>query len=393
MNLLVGSSSPPDKGSGINAYVRELCEALIEQGHRIHFCSPEPVDCSWLNQYGIKHVKASQFDEPLERTKQLIAYVKDQHINGVINNDNALLQNIAPAISCPFISVGHMGRTSVASLACFQHQWTDHVVTISSDMQAVFVSKFDVPVIKCPIVYNGVVDPGEKESYLSENEQLNIVFAGGYSKNKGGTLIEQALSQYKDSWHDIKLDWFGDVPEKIKQKLRDYNFIEFHGRVGHEEFLKTLKNADVLLLPSKAEGCPMTMLEAMSYGVVPLASDGKGAMRWLITSGQHGFICQLDDWEKQMMDCFAYFLGHSEGLSKMKQASYQQFKHNFQRETTAKHITDLLLRPTVKRDKLAEKLQVLRWHRPLRKDGKKAPLIDRFAIRIGWLRKAGVLEI
>jgi glycosyltransferase involved in cell wall biosynthesis len=393
MKLLVGSSSPPDKGSGINAYVRELCEALIALGHEIHFSSPEPADFTWLKKNNIKYVKSDQFDDPIILAKKLIQYVQELNIEGVINNDNASLQNIAPALSCPFIAVGHMGRTSVASLACFRHQWTDHVVAISNDMQSVYVRKFGVPIVKCPIVYNGVINPLKGQIFLERNRALRIVFAGGYSKNKGSAYIEKAIVQHQDSWKGIKLDWFGNVPIKVKQRLRFYDFVEFHGRVGHEHFIETLKNSDVLLLPSHTEGCPMTMLEAMSYGVVPLASDGKGAMRWLITSGQDGFICHLDDWVKQLMQCLNYFLDHPEGLVKMKHATFERFEQNFQSSTTAQHIIDLLYRPTVNRKDLARKIEILRWHRPLRKDGLKSPLMDRIAIRLGWLRKAGVLDL
>lgn len=393
MKLLIGSSSPPDKGSGINAYIRELCEALINLGHEIHISSPQPADCSWLEKNDIKHIVSSQFEDPVGCTKKLIQYVKDQQIDAVINNDNALMQNIAPAITCPFILVGHLAKTSIAALACFQHQWSDHVVAISNDMQSVFVRKYGVPVTKCPIVYNGVVDPVERQKFSTDKQELTVVFAGGYDKRKGCAYIEQAITQYGDSWQGIKLHWFDTVPEKIKQRLKHYDFIEFHGRVKREQFIKALSKADVLLFPSIAEGCPMAMLEAMSYGVVPVASDGQGAMRWLITSGQEGFICHLDDWAKQQMQCLTYFLQHPESLLQMKQASYERFKQDFQSATTAQNIVNLIRQPTVNREKLADKIQILRWHRPFRKDGLKAPLLDRFAIRLGWLRKAGVLKL
>jgi len=391
MKLLIGSSSPPDKGSGINAYVRELCEALIKLGHELHYSSPQPTDYTWLENNNIIHIKSDQYEVPADCTKKLIQYVKDQKIDGVINNDNALIQNIAPVIGCPFISVGHMGRTSVASLACFQHQWTDHVVAISSDMQSVFVHKFGVPITKCPIVYNGVIDPEQQPD--TNNKELTVVYAGGYSKNKGSAFIEQSITEHPQLWKGIKLHWFGSMADKIQHRLTPYDFIEFHGRVGREQFIETLSKADVLLLPSIAEGCPMTMLEAMSYGVVPVASNGKGAMRWLITSGQEGFICHLDAWAKQQMQCLSYFLQHPEGLSQMKQASYQRFKQNFQSTTTAQHIINLINRPTVNREIRTEHIQLLRWHRPLRRDGLKAPLLDRIAIRQGWLRKAGEIKL
>ncbi len=394
MRLLIGSSSPPDKGSGINAYVRELSESLFNDGHEIHFCSPPPDDYSWLEKHKLPLVESWQHSDPFKKTNELIKYVYDKEIDGIINNDNALLQNVAPAVNCPFISIGHMSRTSVATLACYQHQWTDHVVAISNDMQSVFVQKYGVPVTKCPIVYSGVSNSGlHRDELHNKAKELVIIFAGGYSNNKGSNLVEQAVIKHNTSWEAMNLHWFGAVPKQVMARLKPFDFVTFHGRVTHEDFIEALRNADILLLPSVTEGCPMVMLEAMSYGVIPIASDGLGAMRHIVTSGYDGFICHLRKWPEQQMQCLDYLLHHPERLLQMKQASFNKFKQNFQIMNTAQQLIELLNYPTVDRSQLACKLNILRWHRPFRPDHLKAPIIDRIAIRLGWLRKAGILEV
>jgi glycosyltransferase involved in cell wall biosynthesis len=201
------------------------------------------------------------------------------------------------------------------------------------------------------------------------------------------------VSSNEEKWNGIELHWFGNVPAKIKSRIAGLSHVNCHGRVARDEFLTALRNSDVLLLPSRFEGCPMAMLEAMSFGVVPIASDGSGAMRWLITSGLEGFICHLSNCSHQIMQCLLYLRDNPKVLQDMRQAVRQRYLSAFQMVFTANKILKLLQMPTINRKTRISEFKVLRWHRPLRPDGIKAPLIDRFCIRFGIIRTAGVLKL
>lgn len=393
MKVAVGCSSPPDRGSGIMAYARDLSAALRSMGVEVHFVSPSPQDSTWLDTLQIRHVSTSQYDNPLERACALLQYMEINKIDGVINNDNALLQSIAPALRCPFISVGHLSKLSIASLACYQSEWSDYVIAIADDMQRIFVNKYGVPFIKCPIVFTGVEDPGCSCDYSQfEPGILRLIFTGGFNREtKGADLLLKAVSRGGPEWENMQLDWFGQVPGDVARRLAGYSYVKLHGRVPREQLLTAMREADVLLLPSRYEGCPMTMIEAMSLGVVPVTSDGVGAMRWIITSGKEGFICHLNRWPEQMLETAAFLRDHPAVLRDMKRRSRETYVAGFRNIEVATRLLDLLSKPTVNRDRPARAIEVLRWHRPLRPDGLKSPLMDRFHYRLGWLRTAGTL--
>lgn len=393
MKIIVASSSPPDRGSGINTYARIITEELLLMGNEIHYLSPTPSNATWFEEKGIHHISCGQDDEPLESARKTLRYIRANRIDGAINNDNSVLQSIAPALSCPVIAVGHLGKTNVATLACHNHQWIDYVIAISSDMQQTFVGSYNVPVTKCPIIHNGVPDPGvEVRKRLHRGGTLKIVFGGGMDRRKGGYLVHRALSDAVSHWRDIELNWFGNVPEDKMNSLRQLSGINFHGLVARDRFLEILADADVLLLPSSEEGCPMIMLEAMSYGVVPVASNGKGAMRWLVDSGRNGFICHLKDWSSQMMDCLCFLRDHPVHLLEMRKAARCRYVAEYQSSATTERMVSLLRRPTIDRSRIPERIEVHRWHRPTIKGSSKAPLLDRIFIRLGRLRLAGVLN-
>lgn len=392
MKLIIGSSAPPDRGAGISAYATDISEAFVSMGIEVHYVSPTPDNWQWFKDQHIKQVSTNSNDDQVQTAERLLSYIHEHKIDGIINNDNPALQSIAPSVRCPVIVVGHMDRRSIATLACWRSEWSDYVVAISYDMQRKYVLNYGVPVTKCPVILNGVRDPGHDGYFANRDSKvLRVIYAGGHSRNKGWNRILSALKQEENVWRGIKLEWYGHVPRHVKKRLSRFSCVHYHGPVPREDFLTALRMADVFLLPSKQEGCPMAMLEAMSFGVVPIASDGSGAMRWLITSGPEGFICNLNRWVEQMTLCLTFLRDHPKVLSDMKEAVRNRYLSEFDSSVVAAKLLKLILRPTVVRNKIPKEVPILRWHRPLRSDGKKAPLLDRLYIRLGVLRTAGVL--
>ena len=66
------------------------------------------------------------------------------------------------------------------------------------------------------------------------------------------------------------------------------------GRLPKEEMNKFWKKQDIFVNISECEGTSLSMLEAMSYGCVPVVTDVSGA-REFIADGKNGYICQIGD--------------------------------------------------------------------------------------------------
>lgn len=389
--ILVSSTAAPDSGSGISTYAKEITESLIQKGFNIHYLSPAPKDTSWLVDNNITHILSDHQSDMAEVCRKVIDYLKDNNIEGIINNDNPVLQSIAPAISCPIISIGHLEKFTIASTATYNEKWIDHIVAISNDMQRTYIQNFNVPISKCPLVHNGVKKTNTK--IIENNDQsLKLIYAGEFSKRKGADIIVKTILTNHPVWNNIELHWYGDIPEKIKSQISSNQKVHIHGRVPRDELMMSLKSSDVFLMASREEGCPMAMLEAMSYGVVPISSDGIGAMRWLIDHGIEGFICHINKWPTQALDCLNMLANNRDHLNTQKQLVLKRFESQFTVDHTTEKLIYLLENPTVDRSKIEKEIKILRWHRFSPKINP-ASFIDKVFWTLGILRFCGTLKL
>ena len=91
---------------------------------------------------------------------------------------------------------------------------------------------------------------------------------------------------------DWKLIIVGDGPELEYNKnlVKEYGLekhIEFTGYQNPEEYYK---KASIFAMTSSQEGFPMSIIEAQSFGVVPVVMNTSPAYETIIFSGENGVI-------------------------------------------------------------------------------------------------------
>ena len=130
---------------------------------------------------------------------------------------------------------------------------------------------------------NGIVIPSEKKEHFS-NDGLKFVYIGRLdSYHKGLDLLIEAVSKEKQFLkdHGCTFNIYGPDYEGRYQKVHDliheYNtedIIALNHEVGGEEKKRILLNCDIFLQTSRFEGMPMGILEALSYGIPCIITEG-----------------------------------------------------------------------------------------------------------------------
>ena len=102
---------------------------------------------------------------------------------------------------------------------------------------------------------------------------------------------------------------------------------------------KYYKQADIYVLPSYAEGLPMSILEAASYGL-PIVATRVGGIPEIIDDGVNGFLIDPGD-KGALTDRLLRLIENPELRSQMGRAAYQKVKEKFDVDTVVKQLDSL----------------------------------------------------
>jgi len=136
---------------------------------------------------------------------------------------------------------------------------------------------------------------------LSESEFV-ILFVGSLTERKGPEILIKAVSRVRKRIPNVRLIFVGpplgrlENLEALTHRLRLNSTVDFKGFVGEYEKRLYYASSDVFVLPSFAEGFPMTLLEASAFGLPIIASD-LDVLRPIITDNQNGLFAKRGDSE------------------------------------------------------------------------------------------------
>lgn len=150
-------------------------------------------------------------------------------------------------------------------------------------------------------------------------------------------LVENGLK-------DFCLTFAGEGPEYSglknyiqKNKLDDY--IKTVGFVDGKDKQEVLEKADILLLPSAAEGCPVVVLEAMGAGLA-VVSTPVGAIPDIVEQGENGILVGSND-PIDFYNATISLIEDRELLTRMQIANRKKAKENFEAGVVTKKFESL----------------------------------------------------
>ena len=132
------------------------------------------------------------------------------------------------------------------------------------------------------VVPNGIdterFSPDGPESKMVEASGPVVLFVGRFTEGKRPWLAIEAFAEVLEEYPDAGLYLCGDGPlrEELEKQVRELGIgesVTFLGHVPYDEMPKAYRSGDVLVLPSRAEGVPRTVIEALSVGVPVVSSD------------------------------------------------------------------------------------------------------------------------
>lgn len=139
------------------------------------------------------------------------------------------------------------------------------------------------------------------EKFLSEKntkQKINFCFVGALNGKKGVDKILEAFSSiYDEKIGEVHIVGDGIMKENYIEKANGLKTtFHFHGFLNKEQLIKVYKKSNFLLLPSKSEGFPKVIGEAMNFACIPISSN-VSCIDQYIKHTENGFLIEPNNAE------------------------------------------------------------------------------------------------
>jgi glycosyltransferase involved in cell wall biosynthesis len=165
-------------------------------------------------------------------------------------------------------------------------RFTDKIICVSDYDRQLAAQCGIAPSEKMTVIHNGVESRLVETGKRSAQSRIRAVFVGRLARPKEPELLLAALSELPARLRDdYELTVVGGgplLPRLRAQVARVKSHVRFTGDLPRDEVLNLLNESQVLVLMSRHEGLPMSILEAMSMGLAVIASD-VGGVREAVT--------------------------------------------------------------------------------------------------------------
>lgn len=350
MKILVLIHEFPPIGGGGGPIARDLSLQWVKAGHQVRVVTARFGDLPHrenIDGLDVVRLDCHRTESFRAKMKAMIGYVsaasryclfecKDFHPDlihvhfAVPNGPAAMIA--AKKMKVPYVITAHLGDIPGASpektKKWFQYIqpftppiWKNaaRVIAVSEFSRAMALKSYNVPI---DVIPNGIDYEKIRNPEIVKHDVPEIVFAGRFVPQKNIAQIINTLAEVRDlSWHATLI---GDGQDKDmltalceKKGLRDR--IDFPGWKTPEEVIGIFQHSDILFMPSRSEGLPVTGIQGMASGLALLLSNAGGNPE-IISEGVNGYIQDPEDTETYTNN-LRLLLTNSDRLLKMRKAS------------------------------------------------------------------------
>lgn len=140
--------------------------------------------------------------------------------------------------------------------------------------------------------------------YDGNEKKYDISFVGNFRDSRKGhdLLLKTIRNLYNNNIrYEVVIIGDGKYLEKYKNLYKDLSNIHFLGRLSNP--IPTIKNSKLMVVPSYADSCPNTVMEALYYSV-PVIGANSGGIPEILNDKDWIFDLNEKDLGKKIVDAF-----------------------------------------------------------------------------------------
>ena len=310
----MSTRTPPEKlrivhvvssllNGGMEHFVIRLCEAQRQRGHdaRVVAIKPGPL----AEDAMVRGVPAVVLDRPIKRERILRSLTVMAPLRpDIIHAHNTT--SLHYAVLCRLLGGGRVVMTDHAQISrvprAFEWYFTDVAVAVSRDTARRSLAHTVLPEVR--VLHNGIQVERPRRSRAAVRAELGLgegpvaIHVARFVPLKAQDIVVRAMAELRARGAAMTVLFVGDGPEQASvERLAgelglgrdEVRFLGFRTDVPD-----LLAASDVFLLPSRTEGLPLSVLEAMTHSLAIVATP-VGGVPELCTNDRDALLVPVDD--------------------------------------------------------------------------------------------------
>lgn len=308
-NILIISDGYPSAGLPYSAFIATLAEEMTRQGMYVQVLAPQSLTKHWLRHVPLapRHFTQTVDGRKIDIYRPYSITAGDGRFGFITRWFNRLVTTrtakrlhkpdvvyahfwlnalmVIPyvkAIQLPLVVATGEDKIPAEQINDPDKHWlktnVKAVVCVSSKNKQESIETGLAEDAHCSVIpnaYNPNVFHKEPQNPIRtqlglKEDDFVVAFCGRFNERKGVFRLDEALKQLNDT--DIKAIYIGSPTENCTDEPT-YAGTVFKGALPHNEIVHYLNAADVFVLPSVAEGCPNSVIEAMGCGLPIISSN------------------------------------------------------------------------------------------------------------------------
>lgn len=197
---------------------------------------------------------------------------------------------------------GHLRYIVDRRTARIVYRQVDAIVASSHGVENEIRDLFALGGDKVSTIYNPAISVADMRrisdrAHRAKSAVCRLVAIGRLTRQKGFDILIDALTTL-DKQTQWRLEIYGDGPERnaLERQVRDDNLIERVAFMGYtDDALGCLMDADLFVLPSRHEGLPTILIQALASGIQIVATDCHQGPREILQDGRFGVLVRPED--------------------------------------------------------------------------------------------------
>jgi len=300
-NILYISPSIHVKG-GISTVIKGYLDGDLSRQYNIYFVASHVDGPKW-----VKLIKA------IIGLIETIFYLTLKEINIVhIHGGNTLsfkrkfyYMKIVELFPCEII-YHHHGGDFMREYKSLSKKWKKRVKETLEELDLVIALSNSwrdniqqiAPKANIAVIPNSIKLPRLQVQERQISSPLELTFLGLIGDKKGAFDLLKVFQKLINNGYQVRLNigGNGEITRLFKElrKLGIADSVKYCGWIEDKEKDLLLRKTDIFVLPSYAEGMPMSILEAMSYAI-PVVTTKVGGIPELVIDGETGYLTNPGD--------------------------------------------------------------------------------------------------